>query len=67
MKSQPVRYSAVDAMFAPVCARFVTYDVKLDAKCAAYTRSIMQWPAMAQWISDARAELEELEELDVEF
>ena len=25
------------------------------------------WPAMAQWISDARAELEELEELDVEF
>ena len=50
------------------CARrFLTYDVKLDAKCAAYTRSIMAWPAMAQWIADARAELEELEELDVEF
>ena len=50
------------------CARrFLTYDVKLDAKCAAYTRSIMEWPAMAQWIADARAELEELEELDVEF
>ena len=23
-----------DAMYAPVCSRFVTYDVKLDAKCA---------------------------------
>src|SRR5450755_2566039 len=40
-----------DAMYAPVCSRFVTYDVKLDAKCAAYTRSIMGWPAMAQWIA----------------
>ena len=56
-----------DAMYAPVCSRFVTYDVKLDAKCAAYTRRIMEWPAMAQWIADARAEVEELEELDVEF
>jgi glutathione S-transferase len=56
-----------DAMYAPVCSRFVTYDVKLDAKCSAYTRSIMQWPAMAQWIADAREEHEELEELDVEF
>ena len=56
-----------DAMYAPVCSRFATYDVKLDAKCSAYSRSIMQWPAMAQWIADARAELEELEELDVEF
>jgi hypothetical protein len=27
----------------------------------------MEWPAMAQWTADARAELEELEELDVEF
>ena len=56
-----------DAMYAPVCSRFVTYDVKPDAKCAAYTRRIMEWPAMAQWIADARAEVEELEELDVEF
>ena len=56
-----------DAMYAPVCSRFVTYDVKLDAKCAAYSRSIMEWPAMAQWTVDARAEHEELEELDVEF
>jgi glutathione S-transferase len=56
-----------DAMYAPICTRFTTYDVELDPACALYTRSIMQWPAMAQWIADAKAELEELEELDVEF
>ena len=56
-----------DAMYAPVCSRFATYDVMLDAACSAYKRSIMEWPAMAQWTADARAEVEELEELDVEF
>ena len=25
-----------DAMYAPVCTRFLTYDVKLDSACAAY-------------------------------
>jgi glutathione S-transferase len=56
-----------DAMYAPVCTRFLTYDVKLDARCAAYCRSIMEWPAMAEWVADALAEPAELEELDVEF
>jgi glutathione S-transferase len=59
--------SMADAMYAPVCTRFLTYDVKLDKDCAGYSRSIMSWPAMAQWVADAKAELEELEELDVEF
>lgn len=56
-----------DAMYAPVCTRFLTYDVKLDAKCAAYSKAVMNWPAMAEWVDDAKAEPEELEELDVEF
>jgi glutathione S-transferase len=56
-----------DAMYAPVCTRFLTYDVKLDKTCVAYCRSIMEWPAMAQWVADAMAEPAELEELDVEF
>jgi glutathione S-transferase len=56
-----------DAMYAPVCTRFLTYDVKLDAQCAGYCRSIMAWPAMAEWVTDALAEPAELEELDVEF
>ncbi len=56
-----------DAMFAPVCTRFVTYDVKLDAACAAYCKAIMALPHMREWIESARTEPEELEELDVEF
>jgi glutathione S-transferase len=56
-----------DAMFAPVCTRFVTYDVKLDATCATYRDTIIAMPHMQEWIKAARAEPEELEELDVEF
>jgi glutathione S-transferase len=56
-----------DAMFAPACSRFTTYDVKLDAKCLAYRKTIMAMPAMMEWIEGARSEPDELEELDVEF
>jgi glutathione S-transferase len=59
--------SIADAMYAPVCTRFLTYDVKLDAACAAYCRTIMAWPAMAEWVAAAKQEPEDLEELDVEF
>jgi len=56
-----------DAMFAPVVTRFLTYDVKLDAGCAAYCATIMAMPHMQHWIAAAKNEPEELEELDVEF
>ena len=56
-----------DAMFAPVVTRFLTYDVKLDAACADYCRTVMSLPEMQDWIADARTEPDELEELDVEF
>jgi glutathione S-transferase len=56
-----------DAMFAPVCTRFVTYDVKLRPGPKAYTETIMNWPPLVTWIEAARQEPEELEELDVEF
>ncbi len=59
--------TVADAMYAPVCARFVTYDVKLDAQCAAYRDHIMALPAMQEWIAGAMLEPDELEELDVEF
>ncbi len=32
--------SMADAMYAPVCTRFLTYDVPLDAECAAYSKAI---------------------------
>ena len=59
--------SVADAMYAPVCTRFLTYDVKLDAKCAGYCKHIMALPYMREWIQGARAEPDELEELDAEF
>jgi len=59
--------SVADAIFAPVCTRFQTYDVPLDACCAAYRDTILAWPALAAWTQEARAEPIDVEELDVEF
>lgn len=56
-----------DAMFAPVVTRFLTYNVKLDSDCAAYAQAIMNLPAMQEWIDGAKAEPDEVVELDVEF
>jgi glutathione S-transferase len=56
-----------DAMYAPVCTRFVTYDLKLDPGCTAYCRAIMAMPHMQEWVSAAKAEPEDVMELDVEF
>jgi len=56
-----------DAMYAPVVARLLTYDVRLNRECAAYCRAIMKWPAMAEWVMDAKAEPADIEELDMEF
>jgi glutathione S-transferase len=56
-----------DAMFAPVVTRFLTYDVKLDSDCAAYAKAIMNLPAMQEWLEGAKAEPDEVVELDVEF
>jgi glutathione S-transferase len=61
------RLTMADAMYAPVVTRFLTYDVRLNRECAAYCRTVMKWPAMAEWIADAKAEPAELEELDMEF
>ena len=56
-----------DAMYAPVCSRFTTYDVKLDPECEAYRARIMTLPLVQEWIDGALSEPEELEELDAEF
>jgi glutathione S-transferase len=56
-----------DAMYAPVVTRFLTYDVKLDSRCAEYCAAIVALPHMAEWIAAAKTEPDELEELDVEF
>jgi glutathione S-transferase len=59
--------SLADAMYAPVVTRFRTYDVSLDPLSRAYADRIWALPAMQEWIDAARAEAEEIEELEVEF
>jgi glutathione S-transferase len=56
-----------EAMYAPVVTRFLTYDVALDAPCMAYCRRIMAMPEMVEWVEAARAETEEIDELEMEF
>ena len=56
-----------DAMFAPVVTRFITYDVKLDLDCAGYCKAVMAMPQMQEWLEGAKAEPDEVVELDVEF
>lgn len=56
-----------DAMYAPVCSRFTTYNVKLDEVSATYSKTMMATPFMKEWIEGAKKEPDELEELDVEF
>jgi glutathione S-transferase len=56
-----------DAMYAPVCTRMATYDVALDAVCAAYRDRILALPQMREWTAAALGEPDEVEELDVEF
>ena len=56
-----------DAMYAPVVRAFPHLRRALNRECAAYCRTIMKWPAMAEWVADAKAEPAELEELDMEF
>jgi glutathione S-transferase len=56
-----------DAMFAPVCSRFATYNVPLDADSAAFRDHILGWAPMLEWAEAAQLEPDEMEELDVEF
>jgi glutathione S-transferase len=59
--------SVADAMYAPVCTRFLTYDVKLDPQCAAYCRRIMALQHMIEWVEGTKREPDELEALEAEF
>jgi glutathione S-transferase len=61
------RPGMADAMYAPVCTRFLTYDVDLEPVSAAYCTAVMALPAMREWVAAAKAEHEEVMELDVEF
>jgi glutathione S-transferase len=59
--------TVADAMYAPVCTRFRTYDVKLGAVASNYVEGILGMPEMVEWIADASAEPDDVEELEMEF
>lgn len=59
--------TVADAMYAPVCTRFQTYAVPLEAKLSDYSARILSWPLMVEWTEAAAGERDEIDELEVEF
>lgn len=49
-------FSMVDAYFAPVVTRFLTYQLPMDTVSAEYARALMAMPSMQIWCAAARAE-----------
>src|ERR1700684_2150173 len=58
------RFSAADAMFAPVVNRLHVYDVLVSTQTRAYMDTIMALPAWKAWIADAHAEPWRIERYD---
>jgi glutathione S-transferase len=50
------RFNLADAMYAPVVARFVTWEPKLPAKAKAYVAAVWDQPFMQEWRLAAEAE-----------
>lgn len=61
------RPTVADAMFAPVAQRFISYAVPVSRKAGDYCNQINSWPLMREWIDAARAEPDEMIELETEF
>jgi hypothetical protein len=53
--------TAADAIYAPICTRFQTYDVSLDADRARYRDTMLAHPPMIDWIEQANVESENLD------
>ena len=49
-------FGAVDAMYAPVCMRFISYGLPLQPHVKAYVERVAAAPGVAAWIKDALAE-----------
>ncbi|MBB5018865.1 glutathione S-transferase [Chitinivorax tropicus] len=49
-------FTMADAMFAPVCTRFLTYGVELPEPARAYMQYMLNTPAMKEWYAAALTE-----------
>jgi glutathione S-transferase len=61
------RFGAADAMYAPVVARFHTYDVTVAAGTRAYMEAVMALPAWREWHAAALKEPWVLAEDEVDW
>lgn len=57
-------FTAADAMYAPVVARFHSYSIPLDAAAQAYVDAMRSLPAYRDWVAGAVAEPWEIGEVD---
>jgi glutathione S-transferase len=53
------RFSIADCMYAPVVSRFTTYDVNVSAPVKAYMARIWALPAMQNWLTASKQEVED--------
>lgn len=63
------QYSIADAMFAPVALRFEGYSIPLEGVENAYVQSVLQHPAIIEWIEAGKREKEviDADEIDPGF
>ena len=61
------KFSAADAMYAPVVSRFHTYGVDVSAASRAYMDAIMALPAWQEWSAAALKEEWVLAEDEVDW
>jgi glutathione S-transferase len=57
-------FSIVDAMFAPVVSRFLSYGVPMDANAQAFADAIQSLDGWKAWLAAGEAEVEYLEDTE---
>lgn len=60
-------FGAVDAMFAPVATRFVTYGFAMDDAAARYVRTVYAHPSFRRWHAMADADPRLLDRYDLDL
>jgi glutathione S-transferase len=59
--------TVADAMSAPECSRFVTYHLARDPVSNAYIDYLLRCPEVQEWLALAKAEPDDLSDLEMEF
>lgn len=52
------RFTIADAMFAPAALRFYTYQLKTNAEAHGYVNTVLDYPAIREWVEAGKRELE---------